>query len=72
MNGVVDMPKNELFEILKRESPFLISDIEERYPKYKRSYIWLYINMHKELFQQESLKTGARGRPPVQYKVIGL
>ena len=66
------MPKNELFEILKRESPFLISDIEHKYPKYKRSYIWLYISMHKELFDKEIAKTGNRGRPPVQYKVINI
>lgn len=66
------MPKNELFEILKRESPFLITEIERKYPKYKCSYIWLYINMHKELFEQEVSKTGARGRPPVRYKVIGI
>ena len=64
------MPKNELFEILKRESPFLIADIVQHYPRYKRSYIWIYINIHKELFEQSVVKTGARGRPPVQYKVI--
>ena len=63
------MGKSAIFEILKNESPFFISDIVNKYPKYKRGYVWQFIQMHSELFEEEIPKSNTRGRPPILYRV---
>ena len=66
------MGKIEIFELMKKETPFFLNDFVEKYKEVVKSYnnVWNFIQMHKELFSHEEVSSGRKGRPKKLYTVI--
>lgn len=59
---------SKFIEILRKESPFFISDICKKYG-YSYHSIYRYIRWHHEMFIEKDVKNGTVGRPKKLYTV---
>ena len=58
-------------ELLIKESPFFIKDLCDKYEGFIPKSIYNYIHDYKRFkyFAKETIATGDRGHPPIQYTI---